>query len=106
MASSEINFTRRSVARIRDVQGNGSFEVLCYGWGHSELASISEDDTIGGAGLLNRLARRGIDTDRWRANLFETGELKDQFRDGVFNPRPREPSRIDSHSLCIQGLIL
>jgi len=84
-----LDFRTRSVALIRDENFEPRFEVVCYGMSHRQLATVAEEDG-GGAQLERRLRARGIDTDRFRANLFETSTIRDEFRDDQGRgPEPR-----------------
>lgn len=83
-----VNYTVASVATVRHIDyPERCFDVVCYGLSHSELCSVDagpapgpvpEDyvDMGGGARLRRALERRGIDTEVWRGNLFETSKLQ------------------------------
>jgi hypothetical protein len=83
----QIDYKVRSGATIRDMDTGISFDLICYGMSHSELCAVDCGpgpgpapadyvDMTGGQRLRRALERRGIDTDRWRANIFETWAIK------------------------------
>jgi hypothetical protein len=81
-----IDYRVRSVAIVRDDEMRPAFQVICYGLSHSDLASVAmpgadEPNMSGGARLRRRLDARGIDTEAYRINVFDTGPLKDEWTD-------------------------
>ena len=72
----DINFRVRSAVLIRDMDMTPQFEVLCYGWTHSDLATVDlGGDGSGGTQVARRLEARGIDMDRLTMTVFDTRAL-------------------------------
>jgi hypothetical protein len=75
-----VDYRERSIARIDNLETGHSFAVLCYGFSHSNLCTVGGEDG-GGQQLERKLAIRGINTDKWRGNIFNTAAVKDNYND-------------------------
>ena len=73
-----VDYRVRSFARVDNLESGNSFAVLCYGYIHG-----SPEDQInmsGGDQLARKLERRGVDTEKWRCNVFKTSAIKNDFK--------------------------
>lgn len=81
-----FNFATRSVALVRDRDFQAKFEVICYGLPWKELASVQDsagENMSGGAQLRRRLEARGIDTEEFQVNIFDTAPLLEDYNHGT-----------------------